>query len=41
MKNNYKSITVTLATLLAGAAVHSGVVLVDFGDANSTSLPPE
>jgi hypothetical protein len=31
MKNNYRSLTVTLATLLACATVHGAVVLVDFG----------
>jgi hypothetical protein len=41
MKNNYRSLTVLLATALACATTHAGVVLVDFGDANSTTLPAE
>jgi hypothetical protein len=41
MKNNYRSLTVTIATLLACATVHGAVVLVDFGDGNSTALPSE
>jgi hypothetical protein len=41
MKNTYTNLTLAAASMLLCAGAHATIVLVDFGDGNSTTLPSQ